>query len=94
MEIIPIDASLKINAYDTKFEMGFAGTGPQQLACAILLDAFTVVGAPDPRSIAKDFCHEFMMDRLSAAKVAIDSLLESIELKDIIQWHTNKICGK
>jgi hypothetical protein len=94
VEKIPIDRSLAVMVFDKKFEMGFSGTGPRQLALAILLDAFTTNGIPDTAKVAAEACYDFMLDHLSASKIVITSLLESIQLEDIINWYKARVCAK
>ena len=92
-EEISVEVSKRVKTYDQKFEMGFVGTGPQQLALAILLDACPLLNIASD-DIPKDKCREFMLGYLTAQKIRITSLLESVTLPQIREWLRNEGCLK
>ena len=84
-------ASIAVRKYDFRFEMAFAGTGPQQLALAILLEAFRE--RPEiahPVEAALEYCHAFMLNFLGAASIAITAEFAAIQLVDILAWYSKR----
>ena len=68
------------------FEMGYRGSGPAQLALAIILDFFTGT-APDPEALAVEHHQAFKEAFIAPAKGAV---LE-IEGDAITRWHGERI---
>lgn len=68
------------------FEYGYAGSGPAQLALAILLDAFDSA-APSAELVATDHYQDFK----AAFLVSEDRPVFEIEQADIFRWLGKKI---
>ena len=86
--ILPED-SRRIMDSSPVFEMGYAGTGPEQLALAILLDALHgEVAAPEVTAL--NLRRDYMWEFLSASAMSIDETAVEFPRDGILAWYRKK----
>jgi hypothetical protein len=88
-EISPKRSQQLVNHSPNGFEFGYHGSGPSQLALAVLLDAYTGV-APDPNTLAFEHYQDFKVAFIAGEK----GEEFEITLRQIIEWHDARISGR
>jgi len=81
------EPSQKIRNYGARFDMGFAGPGPSQLALAMLLDAYgEMVPTELPIARLPDAARDFMMQHLSACALSVDAQVVEFPLETVTSF--------
>jgi hypothetical protein len=83
------ELSQKVRDYGAPFEMGYAGPGPQQLALAMLLDAYSTsaeTGQLVPLERLPDAARDLMMQHLSASALSIDAQVVEFPVETILAF--------
>lgn len=86
-EITPAKSLAILRHSPDGFEFGFLGSGPSQLALAILLDAFADT-APAPNLLALDHYVSFKMGFLGSAVRGLEQF--TITQREILRWLANR----
>lgn len=87
-EITPA-ASLELAKHSvTGFEFGYGGSGPAQLALAILLDHFS--DGIDPRALALEHYQDFKCAFISKQEANEFTITQ----REIAHWHADRIGGR